>query len=428
MASIQHLNMPEDGLHESKGVSTAAANKVYVTDGAGSGTFNDYPLASSEVVVRTVADFPAAVGGVITLAASTRYLLDGHIDLGSDRIVLSANTIIHGLDTELASITSTTTGNLFTATASFHFDNFKATATSGTIFSCTGSATESAWINNFTISSCSTVGTFTTWYSLYWDGGAVVTSTSPLSFVGACGICILNLVEWVTGYTTGVDFGTATFNKLTLWRCGFGYASATNHVIVAASSANLNAGKEGRFTACDFDAGATNIVTNYDVGDLQWEVRHCLNLENSTKNAQGYMHTSNTTTIGAGSGDDTNPIILDCGTDWVNHHSDQFTISTAGRFTYDGINDSEFLVNVSLAGDIATGNISVSHYIAKNGVAQTPSRTRKTYTSSYVTSPALCSEVIRLSTNDYIEVFVENHDSTANWVTDFVNVTITELP
>lgn len=39
MANIAHQSIAEAYLHESKGVSTALANKVYITDGAGSGAW-----------------------------------------------------------------------------------------------------------------------------------------------------------------------------------------------------------------------------------------------------------------------------------------------------------------------------------------------------------------------------------------------------
>jgi hypothetical protein len=39
--SVQHASIPEVYLHESKGVSTAAAGQVYVTDGVGSGSWKN---------------------------------------------------------------------------------------------------------------------------------------------------------------------------------------------------------------------------------------------------------------------------------------------------------------------------------------------------------------------------------------------------
>lgn len=45
--SQEHKNMPEDGLHEPKGVSTAAVNQVYVSNGSGSGSWKS-PLLQGQ--------------------------------------------------------------------------------------------------------------------------------------------------------------------------------------------------------------------------------------------------------------------------------------------------------------------------------------------------------------------------------------------
>lgn len=38
--AVEHRNIPESGLHEPKGASTAASNRVYISDGAGSGSWS----------------------------------------------------------------------------------------------------------------------------------------------------------------------------------------------------------------------------------------------------------------------------------------------------------------------------------------------------------------------------------------------------
>jgi hypothetical protein len=42
MANINHSNLTDPYLHEPKGVATAAANKVYVANGSGSGAWQDH--------------------------------------------------------------------------------------------------------------------------------------------------------------------------------------------------------------------------------------------------------------------------------------------------------------------------------------------------------------------------------------------------
>jgi len=38
--AVEHRNIPEDGLHEPKGISNAAVHRVYTADGAGSGNWS----------------------------------------------------------------------------------------------------------------------------------------------------------------------------------------------------------------------------------------------------------------------------------------------------------------------------------------------------------------------------------------------------
>jgi hypothetical protein len=238
---------------------------------------------------------------------------------------------------------------------------------------------------------------------------------------------ILDLISFISGYTTAVDLSTATFNTCTFNRCGFSNASATNHIIVAANSANINSGKEGRILSCTFDPGATNIVNGFNISDLRWSSLGNLNLENTVKNAQGYMHTSTTTTIGVGDGDSGNPKLVNGSTNWVDSRSDQFTITTGGRFTYTGVTADEFLVICGISGTTSSGTQTINHYIAKNGTSITASKTQREYTSTAVGSPTPCMAIIELSTNDYIELYIENITGTNNWDSSILNMTIQAL-
>lgn len=426
MTNIQHADIPEANLHEPKGASTALAGQVYEADGAGSGVWIN-ETATNEIIVSVLGDLPTPVSGVITLVATTVYRLNGHIDIGANRIVLSLNSTLRGYGAPFSSITSTTTGALFTATTSFHLDAFTVTATSGTVFACTGGSFESAYIREFTINSCTTVGTFTAWYSLFWESGAVVSSTSPLTMAGTCNILILDLVSWITGYTTAVDLGVATFNTCTFNRCGFGYASATTHIDIAPSSANINSTNEGRITQCSFNASATNIAIGYTTGDINWDVRHCLHLENSTRSAQAYMHTTTVTTITGGTGDTGNPTLVNGGTSWLSGQANQFTITTAGRVTYVGNTQADFTVSCGIGGTVSAGTQTVNHYLAKNGTVITASKTQKEYASTAVGSPTPCSTLVELSNGDYIELYVENITGTNNWSSALLNLVIGEV-
>lgn len=78
MANVEHSALTGTDLHESKGVAAAAANRVYVTNGAGSGSFSQVPaaaIASAGVLVfqgqfyNIVASFSTGTnGGALSLS------------------------------------------------------------------------------------------------------------------------------------------------------------------------------------------------------------------------------------------------------------------------------------------------------------------------------------------------------------------------
>ena len=161
--SVRHSNLKDaDGLHEPKGIDTALAGTVYESTGAGSGTW--VPLAGSNVTrIEDLADFPAAVAGVITLAANTVYQIIGAIDIGANRLVMDSNSRVEGAAPTISSISSTTTGNLITSATSFTMEGLALSCPSGAAFSLTGTTAEIALLKSVTILSCTSCGSITTW-------------------------------------------------------------------------------------------------------------------------------------------------------------------------------------------------------------------------------------------------------------------------
>ncbi len=142
-------------------------------------TRNNYKL------IKTLADFPAPDGGgVITLSASTDYEINGIINLGTNRLLLSNGTHIFGLshlnDGLLYSGTSAMISNI--ANASITISNIRInTAAAGfpTIFSLTGNASTLVSItNNYfnDTSSGADLGTITGGKTIWFDGNQSNTS------------------------------------------------------------------------------------------------------------------------------------------------------------------------------------------------------------------------------------------------------------
>ena len=67
--SLQHADYESANIHESKGVSTAVADNVYVADGAGSGTWKrakQRHVVSLNITTQTLADYSdfSTIGGL----------------------------------------------------------------------------------------------------------------------------------------------------------------------------------------------------------------------------------------------------------------------------------------------------------------------------------------------------------------------------
>lgn len=76
----------------------------------------DWIQTTKVVQVSAKSDLPTPVAGVITLEDSTKYIINGNVDLSSDVIELWDNTIIEWLDPFLSSLTSSSAGALISGT------------------------------------------------------------------------------------------------------------------------------------------------------------------------------------------------------------------------------------------------------------------------------------------------------------------------
>ena len=92
------------------------------------------------VLVYSTADLPAAVAGVITLAANTTYVITTTVDLAGARLVCSANTAIIGGSSENCRIKSTGLGAspLITSAYSLPMRNVSIEATIALALDATG--------------------------------------------------------------------------------------------------------------------------------------------------------------------------------------------------------------------------------------------------------------------------------------------------
>jgi len=116
-------------------------------------------VRSNHVIVKSAADFPSPVAGVITLSANTTYEINGTITL-TDKINLNGNTIV-GMDHLNDKLLYTgSSGELFTGSKGGTIKMVTLSAPSAQVFNLdAANAVENIILQSVLIYSCSAVGT-----------------------------------------------------------------------------------------------------------------------------------------------------------------------------------------------------------------------------------------------------------------------------
>lgn len=396
---------------------------MYTADGAGSGTWGAFPSPLvNEVIVSSKSAFPAPVAGIITLADNTTYRIDGNINIGTDRLVLGANTGLVGTNRFLDFITYTGTGVMLTATQTFKLEELKFVCASGTLLGLTGTSTESCVITNCFSDDCDTVGTITTWGNFIGRSFSLTSmTTAGLTFVGANTAISMDNSLWnVPATITGIDLGTATFERVQIESGNRFITAATGTAMsIAANSANINSGGFGSINDVVFDGSGT-AINGFDKADIRWSV-HSRGVVPSEKDADIYLQGNATGTSAT-----TTPTIV-AGSTWVEAAADQFTTTSGGRITYIGVDPTGFAVSASIHAAATSGSSqSYFFYIAVNGTAQTASRSKREFTTSTPGALGIHAHV-ELVNGDYLELFVEKETGSDTITIDDAHIVVSQV-
>jgi hypothetical protein len=232
---------------------------------------------ASTVQVSDVSDLPAPVSDVITLADSTIYVFNGSVNIGVNRLVMGADTLITGHYAEIDGIISTTAGAIINASDSFKLQEIKITATSSTGFALTGTNTENALFARVTmivgsLGTCADYSVFDINQANFISLGAGLTISGAMLAISLQGGAFYN----ESG--VGLDLNGLTADIIQISRMYFNNNNSSTGINVAASGANLNADSIGVITFCSF-LDVANAVTGYSPLDLKWSVD--LNQNNS---------------------------------------------------------------------------------------------------------------------------------------------------
>jgi hypothetical protein len=222
---------------------------------------------------------------------------------------------------------------------------------------------------------------------------------------------------------TCVDLGTATFNHIYINNVDFINPTGTGYALdVAASGANLNSGKEAVVSFCTFENESN--ASNYAEGDDQWVMTFNPGVAPSTPKASGYVDgNGNSNTFGGGVDV---PEAVNFGTSFVADRQDKFTVSTAGRFTYTGVESTTVIATATTRVTMAGGASRVRNLtFAKNGTNIPASIASKSLDGTNEATMT-CVAIITLTANDYVELFIEAETATTSTTVDTASIVLVE--
>ena len=364
------------------------------------------------VGVESKSNFPTPVGGVITLADNTVYVVNGTIDLGTDHIVVGTGTIITGRFSTRDNLLYTGAGAAIRSTAPLLElacigviapvgAAFEAEGSVVTMFQTTVIAPKFA-----TFTDCSQIVLRSVTGFELDDGIELITSTPQTLFA------MLEVdFRQATGATGAIlDFGTSVWDTIRLSEAALITKAGGTAVLGAVDNGNLVA-DVGRGTIVDCrvngpGAGLVGITPN----DILWSVLHTDGLLDSTTIGEVSMSGNATPTVIGVQGTMTKVL----GTTSLNiaRRFDAGDPVVSNRLRYLAVEDRTLEITVQLAVSKASGGSEEgSIRIFKNGLAHGVPFAFQVDNKGRTTVITAKDDV---TAGDYYEVYLTNNDSTSS--------------
>lgn len=409
--AIEHNTLTGNQNHEPRGVETALAGQVYIADGLGSGAWTTSAVATENLkFVSSLDDLPEPVAGVITLEDNTVYFQTGAIDVSTNTFVLGVNCTYRGSASIGTVLSSSTTGTLFTGVdRTCAVSDLTIVCPSGQIFDYTTSMLAIFRLTDCTLV-CDRIGEFsgTDWAARLTNVSALPYTTRGITMSGTCRNLTLETVALQGTAGVAIDLGSCVFDSLVVNTVVMDVTPGTTFMKGLAASGNVAVGGLLRIIHCQLtNTGGTNLdtITPDDVG---FEFSGNFPISDTTQDAHMYISTPASTT-GTGSW------VQIAGT-FTALRDAQFTVSSAGRITFDGNKTIALPVVASfvISPDSGAAN-DVSIALYKNGVQVSESVKTNIGVSSADSVSMTAPWQVEFATGDYIEFWLTT--DTANNVT-----------
>lgn len=367
-------------------------------------------ISTKTVVISQLSDFPAPVGGVITLEPLTKYQIVNDITT-PDRFVMQNRTVLYGDSTSLSLLTYTGSDTMFTwVDSTVDFGDLRVTAPLATIFSGNSAGNPSAAfiMQRVSFEVCESIGIIGDTFAIRWTDIAFFdVSISGFMFTGSQGFILIEASFISQDAGVVLDFGTSTFNGFTFINS---VITTTGSVIVLSgltNSGNVNAGGIGTIVNNRFQGNLT--VNDIGPDDANWQFSLNDTIPDTRPDTLLSMQGNITDTVITVSG---TPVLV-AGL-WAVETTSQMTGDTSGKTTYNSGKGAKLPLTASVTIEpVSGGTQDLGIFIAINGApVDNSKRVTSTSAGNPVTLDAHWQDI--LVDGDFVEVFVSNESGTTN--------------
>nr|WP_294860618.1 hypothetical protein [uncultured Fluviicola sp.] len=366
------------------------------------------------VRVRTEADFPAPVAGVITLVSGVEYEINGTITLANS-INLNGCTI-KGEDSSNDKLVYTGGGSMFTGNKTGNLRFLTLTAASGSVFGIDALGTaQNMIVQNCFFLGSSSVGTIAgVGGTVFFATVAYFVNTNGITFQNDNNV-VLNNTLWDVSNSNIYERFVGTFNVIQLLG-GDRLATSTN-TATALDISGITSVVAGSVKVVMF-VGTGTYVTGTFTNAWEVEATGISTQKDEVAGGNMYVTTPVATTFVA-----TNTPVKVLGTT-TSAGLFRMTSPANNRITYSGSKTRSFYVSGAMSISQPNSNRFFSFYIAKNGVIIPESRQdiKVVNSTDQVSLPISCR--VSLAPGDYIEVWVANQTATTDVTVQTLNLSV----
>lgn len=366
------------------------------------------------VLVKSAADLPAPVAGVITLVAGIEYEINGTITLANS-INLNGCTV-KGDDSANDKLIYTGAGSLFTGDKTGNLRYLTLTAASGSVFGINALGTpQNMLVQNCFFLGNNSIGTISgVGGTVFFSTVAYFVNTNGVTFQNDNNVVLSNTL-WDASNSNTYERFIGTFNVVQL--LGGDRLTTSANSAKALDISGITSINAGSAKVIMFVGTGTYVVGSFTNA---WEVEATgLNTQKDDVAGGNMYLTVPVATTFASAG----VAVKALGTT-VSSNLFRVTNPANNRLTYTGSKTRSFQVSASMSITQPSSNRYFSFFIAKNGVIIPESRQDvKVVNSTDQVSLTLACRV-SLAPNDYVEVWVENQAATTTMTIQTMNLTL----